>query len=160
MRKLFQGSFIQRDVHLSLVAWPRIIHFFELFEIPTKRECHVRQITAVWQRFKEKVKLRLTYSCTSSFVLFVNSTPTSPRKCLLTCILKAEKYDVFTFNCGIHRARCLSYLTNLVQIVFIFACFSFTKGNHHDFIFAKEESEEEESPTKELMSALMTHQRF
>lgn len=27
-----------------------------------------------------------------------------------------------------------------MQIIFVFVCLSFTQGNHHDFIFAKEES--------------------
>lgn len=31
----------------------------------------------------------------------------------------------------------------LVQIVFVLACWSFTYSDHHDFVFAKKESEEE-----------------
>lgn len=38
-----------------------------------------------------------------------------------------------------------------MQIIFVFVCLSFTQGDHHDFIFAKEESvKKEESPVKLL----------
>lgn len=42
-------------------------------------------------------------------------------------------------------------LANLVQIIFVFVCFSFTQGNHHDFVFAEEEPVEQKIQTESLL---------
>lgn len=35
-----------------------------------------------------------------------------------------------------------------MQIIFVFVRFTFTQGNHHDFVFAEEESVEKKGPVK------------
>ena len=87
----------------------------------------------------------ITYSTTSSFVLFVNKSPLWPFKCYnwkrVDCV-ESTKYSVYQWklNYHIYRDVLFLYLTDLEKILFIFWLLVFSKSNHHDFIFTKEKS--------------------